>query len=366
MTKVKPNRPDFILSIPVVLLLGFGMVMVYSASGVQSHELYSDADLIFFKQLIALAAGLIGMLIAVFLPHQIYRKKFILLLAMLIVVALLWGVIFQIEAKGAHRWYYIGRFGFQPSDLAKLVIVMFVAACATGFKDRERPWKYRLLVIIPILVIFCGLILAQPDFGTTMIILGIVGMMLFLAGMPLRFLALGGLLLLPLMAGLLVTEKYRIQRIRDFFFEEHYQIRQSKLAIGSGGLTGAGLGRGKQKLYYLPEPHTDFIFSTLCEEFGFLGAITVLACYLFFLIRGALILMRVPFDFSKVLGTGLLMILSTQALINISITLGIFPNKGLTLPFMSAGGTSLVMSLVMFGILLNISRWQVVENRVAV
>ena len=242
---------------------------------------------------------------------------------------------------------------------------MFVAACVTGFRNRERKWRSRLITIVPVMVIFCGLILAQPDFGTAMIILGIVGMMLFLAGMPLRFLALGGLLLLPLMAGLLATKQYRIQRLRNFMFEEHYQTSQAKLAIGSGGLTGVGLARGKQKLYYLPEPHTDFIFATLCEELGFVGALTVLACYLFLLIRGIVILKHVDSNYSKIFGSGILLLLTLQALINISITVDLFPNKGLTLPFMSAGGTSLAISLTMFGILLNISRWQVVENRVA-
>jgi len=365
MKKVKPRRPDFILSIPVVILVGFGMVMVYSASGVQSLEIYNDAGVIFFKQLVALFLGLIGMIVAIITPHQIYRKKPILLLALGIVLTLLVGVIFQFEAKGAHRWYYIGRFGFQPSDLAKIVIIMFVAAVATGFQDHVKPWKARIIAIGCVVVIFCGLILSQPDFGTTMIILGIAGMMLFLAGMPLRFLALGGLLLLPLMAGLLATKPYRIQRLKDFVFQDHYQTRQAKLAIGSGGMTGTGLGKGKQKLYYLPEPHTDFIYATLCEEFGFMGAMTILACYLFFLFRGAHVLSRVESEHSRVLGAGLLMLLTIQAFINISITVDLFPNKGLTLPFISAGGTSLALSLTMFGIILNISRWQIMENRVA-
>ena len=364
--KVKPRRPDVILSIPVVILLGFGMVMVYSASGVQSKEIYDDAGVFFFKQMVALIIGLGAMTAAIFVPHHTYRKRPFLFLAVTAVVLLLIGVIFQYEAKGAHRWYYIGRFGFQPSDLAKLVAIMCVAAYATAFSNEGRPWKKRLIHILSIVGVFCALIMLQPDFGTTMVIISICGIMLFLAGIPMRILFFGGLLLLPIMAGLLATRSYRIKRITDFMFNEHYQTRQSKLAIGSGGLTGVGLAKGKQKLYYLPEPHTDFIFSTLCEEFGFLGALTVLACYMTLLFRGIFVLQRVESPYSRLLGAGLLLLLVTQALVNISITVNLFPNKGLTLPFMSAGGTSLILSLIMFGIILNISRWQVVENRVAV
>ncbi len=360
---LKPRRPDFILCIPVVILLGFGMVMVYSASGVQSLEIYRDSGVIFFKQVVALALGVVALIAAVLTPHQVYRKKPLLWLAVAATLALLIGVIFQEEAKGAHRWYYIGRFGFQPSDLAKVVLIMFTAALSTAFSGERNPWTRRLSLIVPILSAFCALILLQPDFGTTMIILAIVGVMLFLAGLPYRYLLFGALFALPLMAGVMVSESYRVKRLTDFIFTEHYQTRQAKLAIGSGGLTGVGLGNGKQKLHYLPEPHTDFIFATLSEEFGFVGAATVLACYLFFLFRGMIVLSRVESAYSRVLGSGFLTLLTIQALINISVTLNLFPNKGLTLPFMSAGGTSLAVSLAMFGVVLNISRWQVADNK---
>ena len=363
-SNLKPRKPDFILSIPVVILLGLGMVMVYSASGVQSKEVYGDQGFIFFKQFTALIAGLIGLTLTLLVPHHFYRRKPILFLGLLTVLGLLIGVLFQTEAKGAHRWYYFSGFGFQPSELAKILLVIFVAAYGTAFGKDPRPWSKRLKMIIPVLTVFCGLILLQPDFGATMIILFLVGMMLFLAGLPIRFLVLGGILLLPIAAGLVMTEGYRLKRIKDYLFVDHYHTKQAKLAVGSGGLTGVGLGEGKQKLYYLPEPHTDFIFATLCEEFGFVGALALLLCYLFFLLRGVYVLKRVESPYSRLLGTGLLMLLIIQAFINMSITLGILPNKGLTLPFISAGGTSLLMSLCMFGMILNISRWQIQDNRV--
>ena len=365
-TNAKPKRPDFVLCIPIVILVGIGMVMVYSSSSIQSQELYGDRGVIFYKQMVALVLGSFLLVANMFIPHRIYRSRPILFLALLGAVTLLVGVQFEEAANGARRWYYIGQFGFQPSDLAKLVLVMFVSGFATAHWPDHRLWSRRLLFIVPVLVLFSALVLMQPDFGTTMIMILIVGIMLFLAGLPLKHLVLGALLLLPMVVGMVFSKSYRVKRIADYFFTEHYQTTQAKLAIGSGGLTGVGLARGKQKLFYLPEPHTDFIFATLGEEFGFLGTVTVLACYLFFLWRGAWVLRRVEAPHSKLLGSGLLLLITVQALINISIALALFPNKGLTLPFLSAGGTSLIMCLGMCGMLLNISRGQVIENRVAV
>lgn len=363
----KPRRPDFLLSIPVVILLGLGMVMVYSASDAPSKALYGEAHWIFVKQMIALGLGCVVLLATIVVPHHLYRKKAVLWFGILVVTALLVGVLFQTEAKGAHRWYYIGSFGFQPSDLAKVLLIVLVAAVCAAHDNHAMPWRRRLVSIVPIMVLFSALILAQPDFGTTMILLAIAGVMLFLAGMPTKILLMGGLFLLPLMAGLLATENYRLQRILDFVSPtESYQTRQARYAIGSGGLTGVGLGKSTQKLHYLPEPHTDFIFATLGEELGFMGSFTVIACFIFFLWRGAIVLKRIEDPYSRLLGAGLLVLLIMQAFINISVALNLFPNKGLTLPFMSAGGTSLIMSLGIFGVILNISRWQVMGNRVAV
>lgn len=364
-TSFKPKKPDFILSIPVVILLGFGMVMVYSSSAHISNELYGDASRIFTKQLVALALGLPTLVACSFIPHDFYRRKSVMFLAVLAILALLCGVLFQSAAKGASRWYYFGGFGFQPSVLATLISIMFVAAYATAFDRSRDVWIRRLKVIGPFLVITCGMILAQNDFGTTMIILVIAGMMLFLAGLPFRILALGGVILLPIMLGLILTKPYRIARIKSYLGEPHYQVQQSQIAIGSGGLTGVGLGQGKQKMAYLPEAHTDFIFANLGEEFGLLGCLSLLLCYVFFLMRGFFVLARVESSYSRILGSGFLLLITLQAMLNISVALGLFPNKGLTLPFVSAGGTSLIMSMAMFGIILNISRWQIQDNRVA-
>lgn len=361
----KPRHPDFILTIPVVILLGFGMVMVDSSSGMISKELYGDSGRIFFKQFIAMLIGVPILVITTCIPHNFYRRRTVMVLSLLLLMTLLLGVLFQYQAKGASRWYNFMGFGFQPSVLATLLAIMFVAAYATAYQKARDMWIRRLKVILPFLIILSGLILAQNDFGTTMIILCISGIMLFLAGIPTRILVLGGLLVVPIMVGLVWVKPYRMARIASFLGEPHYQVRQSKIAIGSGGITGVGLGHSKQKMAYLPEPHTDFIFATLGEEFGFLGCLALLLCYMGFLVRGLIVLERVEAAYSRILGAGLLSLITLQALLNISVALGLFPNKGLTLPFISAGGTSLIISMAMFGIILNISCSQFVENRVA-
>lgn len=362
----KPRRPDFVLCIPIVALLCLGLVMVRSASGIRALELYHDADAIFVKQLIALAIGLILLVVLAHIPHRLWRHPLPLYSAIGVVTLLLVAVLQQPEANGAHRWFFLGSFGFQPSDLAKVVLIMLVAARCGRMAEPTQSWLKRLLPIGVVLVTFAALILLQPDFGTTMILIFIVGAQLFLAGLPIRYFLAFGLLLLPIAAGLIYTEPYRIQRIRDFRAKkEHPQTLQSKIALGAGGLTGVGLGEGRQKLYFLPEAHTDFIFSTLGEELGFLGTMFVVAMYLLFLGRGLIVVRRVDSLYARLLGSGMVLLISCQALFNISVSLALFPNKGLTLPFLSAGGTSLILCLGMAGILLNISRYQLVDNRVA-
>jgi len=364
---MKARSPDFLLCIPLACLITLGLVMVRSASAAQSLALYGDAAAIFTKQAIALAAGMLALLVLTQIPFDFFRRPLVLYGAALAVLFLLVGVRFQPAVNGAHRWYTIAHFGFQPSDLAKVVLILFTAAFASKSAQapaRSVPWSQRLAPILSLLIAFCCLILWQPDFGTCVILLFLTGTMLFLAGLPLRFLLAGGALVLPILVGLVAFEGYRLARILHYQQkEEHYQIVQSKIALGAGGLSGVGLGEGRQKLHYLPEAHTDFIFATLGEELGFLGASLVLFCYLWFFVRGFLVVSRVPSSFGQLLGMGLLILLLTQAMINISVTLDLLPNKGLTLPFLSAGGTSLMICLGCCGILLNISRYQVADNK---
>jgi len=362
---ITPKNPDFVLCIPIVCLLTTGLVMVRSASGIQSVELFQDANEIFFKQLVALGIGLVLLIVLTHVRHDFFKHPVVLYFGVLVVVALLIAVKTQPAAGGAQRWFYLGNFGFQPSDLAKIVLIVFIAAHVTKPRNPDMSWTHRLVPIGLLLATFCVLILWQPDFGTTMILIFVAGALLFLAGLPWIYFLVSISLLLPIVAGLILTEGYRVQRIRDFrATEAPYQTRQSVIALGSGGLTGVGLGEGKQKLYFLPQPHTDFIFATLGEELGFFGTTFVVAMYLFLFWRGIFVLCRVESMFSRLLGAGILLLILTQALLNMSVALALFPNKGLTLPFLSAGGTSLILCLAICGILLNISRYQIVENKV--
>ncbi len=362
--QIKARKPDFLLCVPVVCLMFLGLIMVKSASGMQSLELFHDTDAIFNKQLIAAAIGVVGLMIAMNVNFRIYRHPILLYFAVACVLFLLVGVKFQPAANGAQRWFFINGFGFQPSDLAKIVLIMFVAAHASKGRQTGVAWKQRLIPIAVVLMTFTTLIMWQPDFGTTMILIFIVGVMLFLAGLPLAYFFLAGLLLCPIVVGLVMTEGYRMQRLVDFRADkDHYQTVQSKIAMGSGGLTGVGLGEGKQKLHFLPEPHTDFIFSTLGEELGLLGTGFVVAMFLVFLWRSVVVLSRVDSLHARLLGGGIVVLIMSQAFLNMSIALDLFPNKGLTLPFLSAGGTSLILCLCMCGVLLNISRFQELGNR---
>lgn len=362
--KLKAHKPDFLLCVPIVCLLSLGLVMVKSASGIESLELFRDGDKIFNKQLIAAAVGLVALVIAMNVRCNLYRNPILLYGFIFLVTALLIGVKFQPAANGAQRWYFVSGFGFQPSDLAKIALIMFIAAHASKPRSESIGWKERLIPIAIVLVTFSSLIMWQPDFGTTMIMVFLAGVMLFLAGLPLGYFLLAGTLLCPIVVGLVVTEGYRMQRIVDFRADkDHYQTVQSKIALGSGGVTGVGLGEGKQKLHFLPEPHTDFIFSTLGEELGMVGTAFVVAMFLLFLWRSVVIISRVDSQHARLLGGGIVILILTQAFLNMSIALDLFPNKGLTLPFLSAGGTSLILNLAMCGIILNISRFQVLANR---
>lgn len=362
---ISPKKPDFILCIPIVCLLTTGLVMVRSASGIQSIEIFQDPNEIFFKQLVALGIGLVLLISLTHVRHDFLKHPVILYAGVIAVTALLVAVKLQPAANGAQRWFFLGNFGFQPSDLAKIILIIFIAAHVTKPRSANMGWAHRLVPVGLLMGLFCGLILWQPDFGTTMILIFVAGALLFLAGLPWVYFLVSIALLLPIVAGLILTEGYRVQRIRDFRASEApYQTRQSVIALGSGGLTGVGLGEGKQKLYFLPQPHTDFIFATVGEELGFFGTSFIVAMYLLLFWRGIFVLCRVESMYSKILGAGILLLILTQALLNMSVTLALFPNKGLTLPFISAGGTSLILCLGICGILLNISRYQIVENKV--
>ena len=269
-----------------------------------------------------------------------------------------------IRAGGAVRWLNLGIFSFQVSELAKVALILFLAHFLTQKANHIREISQGLLIPFGITGVIVGLILLQPDFGTTVIISVITLMMIYLAGGRIVHLVGLATLLLPVAVWLLLHRTYRLTRLMAFMDpwkdprNSGFQIIQSLIAFGSGGAFGVGIGDGMQKLFYLPEPHTDFILSVIAEESGFIGVGLILFLYIVLIVRGFQISLKAPELFGNLLAAGLTMLLALEAFINIAGVMGLIPLKGLALPFLSYGGTSLIMSLIAVGILLNISGYE--------
>lgn len=354
------KRFDVGLLVPVLVLLGTGLIMVYSASPVDDGRAFR----VFQKQAIAASIGLVLMFVASRVPYDLYRQKWVWYAMYGVTLVLLVGVLFQRPLNGAHRWFVMPHFTFQPLYLAMFVVVTFVASQGARELDQIEAWKKVLLhtsLHVGIILILLG---SQPDFGNLMILACIAGLILFLANIPMRIVALGTVVVAVFAITFVYFSDYRRERVMGFLWEPSYQTTEASKAIASGGMLGAGIGMGKRRLGYLPEANSDFIFSALGEDFGFFGTILVLLLYLFFLGRGIIVLGRVPCQFARLLGTGILLLIVVPAIINMSVNLALLPNKGLPLPFISAGGSSLIFSLAYCGVLLNISRYRELDNRI--
>lgn len=352
---------DQTLILVVASLTGFGLVMVFSASATVSQDLYGSPSSIFFRQMIATLIGLLGMLAAMKIDYRLYAKRWIVYSLLALAVGLL--LLPHLMSGGeAARWIRIGPAQFQPSEFAKLVVIIFSASYLSRSETDLGSFLRGVLPSLAVTVLLIALVLAGRDLGTAACIGLVFGMMLFLAGLPYRhipILALGGASAFGLM---ILAEPYRMQRIIDFLNPGSdpngagYQIRQSLIALGSGGLAGKGLAESKQKLYYLPESHTDFIFAVIGEELGLLGCLFLIGLFLLFLWRGLSISLRADSRFGTYLGIGIVAMVVLQALINMSVVVQLLPTKGIPLPFISVGGSSMMVMLTACGILLNISK----------
>jgi cell division protein FtsW len=271
-------------------------------------------------------------------------------------------VLFAPARNGSHRWFSLGGITLQPSELAKLAVILFTAALLERRMHRVDDVGYSLVPIGITVGLVCALVLLQPDFGTALMILAIVGVMVFAAGLSYRYMAGAAVVMLPVIAGVLLAAPYRRQRMLSFLNPEAdpqgigYQAIQSKIAVGKGGLIGEGVMDSTQKLFYLPEPHTDFIFAVIGEELGLIGATVIVLCFCVIAWRGFRAAVLAPDRFGAFLAVGLTTMVVLQAFFNISVVLGLVPNKGIPLPFVSAGGSSLLISLMGMGILLNVSQ----------
>jgi len=345
--------------------------MVYSASALVALERFQQPYLFVTKQIMWAAVGLAVLSIVMRIDYRAYRNDRMLWFLLAVVTVMLVAVLFRQPINGTRRWFGIGGFGIQPSELAKLSAILFTALMLERRRARINELQYSLLPIALIVGGIVALILLQPDFGTAVSLLAVIAVMVFAAGISYRYLFGAALLALPALYVILMQADYRRRRLLTFMdpwadpLGDGFQIIQSLIAVGTGGVFGKGLMNGVQKLFYLPEPHTDFIYAVISEETGFIGASLVLLCFCVIAWRGLRTAMRAPDTFGAFLALGITMMLVLQAFVNISVVLGLMPTKGIPLPLVSNGGSSMLINLLGVGVLLNISQHQQVETGAA-
>ncbi len=355
-------KSDKMLFLPTLLLVGMSVVMVYSASAVQAQAEHQTAAFFLVKQLAWAVLGITLMLVVMRVDYRQYRQPGVIWPLLAVAVALLIAVFFFEPKNGARRWIALGPLSFQPSEFAKLAAILFTVALLDRRMHRVNDLGYALAPIGLVTVALSSLILMEPDLGTAAVLVGVVVTIAFVAGLSYRYLFGTAMVLLPVLTAFLVATPWRRGRLLVFFDPwsdpqgDGYQIINSLIAVGSGGWFGRGLMDGIQKLYYIPEPHTDFILAVIGEELGLLGTTFTLLCFGLIAWRGLRASLVAPDRFGALLALGLTMMIVFQACVNISVVVSLMPTKGIPLPFVSSGGSSLLMSLIAMGILLNISQ----------
>jgi cell division protein FtsW len=347
----------------VTLLLVFvGLVMVFSASAVMAKDRYGSGYYFVLRQMVWAVGGIVAMVVAMKVDYRRYKNPAVVFSALGITAVLLISVFFLDRAHNTHRWIHWDGLSFQPSELAKPVLILFLSFFLESRTRSMNEWRNTLLPAVIPTLIFLALIVLQPDLGTAIACAAITACILFVGGLELKYLGYGlATSLLPLYF-LIFHVAYRRERILAFLNpysdpqRAGFHIIQSLIAVSTGGIGGVGLMEGKQKLFYLPEPHTDFIFSVICEELGLVGAIVIIALFAIFLWRGVRTALRTQDMFGRFLAVGITSMIVVQAFINISVVLGLMPTKGIPLPFVSYGGSSLFITLACVGVLLNVSK----------
>ncbi len=347
----------------VAALLAVGITMVLSTSYLYAQERFGDGTYFFRKQLIAAGIGFVGLLIALATPVEAYRKlAYPLMAAVLLMLVFLLVPGIGTTRGGARRWLILGGFAFQPAELAKLSLLLYLSRSLAKKTDKMASFSLGVLPHLVVGGIFIGLIVLEPDLGTAVTLGLLLILMLFIAGAKFSHLVYLGLAAVPVVAVAIMGAEYRLRRMMTFLdpwrdaSRSGFQIIQSYIAFGSGQLLGRGLGESRQKMFYLPEAHTDFIFSVIGEEMGLLGAFGVLALFAVIIVRGLKLASRIEEPFSQYLAFGLTTLLGLQALIHMSVVMGLLPTKGLVLPFISYGGSAMMVNLIEAGMLLGLSR----------
>lgn len=350
---------DIWLLAAAIILSSFGALMVYSTSSILAMDKFGDQSYYLKREIVYLMAGFVLMAASMHFNHE--RLRFFSSLILIIAFAGLIAVFFFSPIRGAHRWIKFSSFQFQPSELARLAIVLYFAHSLSKRQEKLNRFLSGIGPYLAIIALFVILILAEPDFGGSLSIALLGMVVLFTAGVRLRYLLAASAAGLPIALYLLASEEYRWRRLIAFInpwaYSKDYafQLVQSFLAFGNGGLFGVGLGMSHQKLFYLPDAHTDFIFSVIAEEWGWAGVIAVIAVFALFVTRGLIIAFFSPDRYSCYLATGITAMIALPAVINMAVVTGLLPTKGLVLPFLSYGGSSLLINLTASGILLNIS-----------
>ncbi|MFA6009128.1 MAG: putative lipid II flippase FtsW [Desulfobacteraceae bacterium] len=363
--KVEMNQQGFdtTLLLSVLLLTGMGIVMVYSASSAIANNSWGNSFFFIRKQAVSAVIGCVLLMGTAMTPYRLYRKFayiFLAIAAFLVILTQVPGI--GHSAGGAARWIKIGAFSMQPSEFARLAFIIYLAYSITKKQELIKDFSIGFLPHVIFFLIFAILIMLQPDFGSVAILAMITWIMMFVGGVSLLHLLLSLLPMIPVGIFVMVSASYRMDRLVSFLdpwkhrSDEGYQIVNSLMAFGSGGVWGKGLGNGYQKLFYLPEPHTDFIFSVIGEELGLWGVLLILSVFAVVILRGIVIARNTEDMFGSLLATGIVTGLGLQTCINMGVALGLLPTKGLALPFLSYGGSSLLINMAAVGILINIAK----------
>jgi len=352
---------DIGLLFPVLFLVGIGIVMVYSASSAVALKKFGSDYLFLKRQALFALIGLVGLVICRHFPYRWYRPLTypLLALALIFLIAIQFTDL-GLAAGGSARWLHFGKLSFQPSEFARFAMIVFLAYSLEKKGEKLKEFSVGFLPHAAVLGVFSVCIIRQPDFGSVLILAALTWLMMFVGGVRCLHLITSLIAMVPIAYFFLISEEYRIRRLLSYLnpwqypADEGYQIVHSLMAFGTGGLWGAGIGKGYQKLFYLPEPHTDFIFSIIGEEFGLVGVLLIIVLYAWILLKGLKIARKAPDTFGALMAVGLTSAMGLQICINMGVTLGLLPTKGLTLPFLSYGGTSLLLNMTSIGILMNI------------
>lgn len=352
-----------LLLLAVILISLFGLLMIYSSSNIWAEYKYNDPYKYLKSQAIFLIIGYILMIIISKFPYQNYKKLaniIFLTCTIMLILVLIPGI--GTVRNGSRSWFGIGPLGLQPSEFTKLGLIIFTSKYIANNTKELKDIKKGVLPILGVLLLIFGLIMLEPDFGTGVVIVMTIIVLLFISGVKMNFFIKIGILGLIGIIVLILIAPYRLERIISFInpwtdpLGSGFQIIQSLYAIGPGGLLGLGFGNSIQKHFYLPEPQTDFIFAIISEEFGFLGVLIISTLFITIIYSGLKISMRCQDNFGKFLAFGITFGLAFQTILNLMVVVGLLPVTGVTLPFLSYGGSSLLISLINIGILLNIDK----------